>query len=183
MNTEENNQNLPFKSLQILPKSGILAKDLERKILDGEVNPLEVKVFLKKVMAIDKKVFTDSENKEQLNDLLEQEFLKCKEGKNVKMYNATIGETNREYYDFKECGDDLWDDLDHIEKQVKQLKKDREDQLKKLHPDNQPKQSFGIPSTKIMTDYTVKLVTEETTEVFEINPPLKRTVTSLRFTL
>lgn len=167
------NRLLPLEQINNLPKGKEVAKVLQQQILEGELNPLEVSIFLKKVAKIEKEL-TEGENGKKVKEAIVDEILKYQVKSTSKAYGAEIREQNRSFYDFSVCNDELWNDLTEIEKKVAALKKEREEELKALHPDNQKTKGFGIQKTSLNTEYTVDLIIEKIpVEVYDVEPPLK----------
>jgi hypothetical protein len=158
---------LPIEQMQVLPKVKQFIPALQDDIINGKVNPLQVSIFLKKVGKIGEEIVKGDKGKE-IKDLIETEIHKYQEGtKTAKAFGAEVRESNRKYYDFSECGDIVWEELNKIEKQVKELKKQREEELKL----KVPKPGLGLPAINIEVSYVPKLTLEPTNDLLEIKAP------------
>lgn len=124
----------------------------------GETNPLQLKAQLKFIEAAIKKI------DEQTKDAQLKELDKYPKGP-VEMYGFKIEPMEAgTYYDYRSTGDPEWIELDKINVQSELLIVKRQKFLKLL--------------TKQIT-----VVDEETGEVVTINPPIKKSTSSLKFTM
>lgn len=168
---------LPIEQLKVLPKVKEFVPNLQNDILEGNVNPLEINIFLKKVGKIAEEM-VKGEKGSQIKELILDEIVKNQEGtsKTINVFGTQIRESNRKYYDYTNCNDIVWEELDKIEKQVKELKKKREEELKLTIPSQKENldnlaQGLGIVPTNIAVSYVPKLILEPTNDLLEINPP------------
>lgn len=162
----EQNNKLPFNQVQILPEAKSFVPSLQQQILNGEVNPLQVNVFLKKIEKIGK-LLTEGKEGAKVKEAILDEIHKFQEGKTARVFGAEIRESNRKYHDFSECNDPLWERLIEIKKEIDQRLKDREAELKL----KVVKPGLGIPEVKISIDYMPELVIHDNTDLAIINPP------------
>lgn len=170
-----------FLPLIQTPKVKEFLPQIQESILSGDYNPLEIVLFLKKSEKILKELYSGDKGKE-IKEIIENEIRKNQVKNTAVVFGNKIQERNTSYYDFSECGDVVWDELNKIEEQIKKLKKEREEQLKLKIP-KIDKVSFGITSTTIEVSYIPKLELLETTDLIDINPPKKGARTSFAFYL
>lgn len=176
MNTKDL-KNLTPNSLEVKAKD--LTNNIKNSMLNGNIDIIDAFMFLKKNAKIFETLYEDKKIKE----LLQTEFDNNKEKKSVKRYGQRITQSDRANYDYSECGDPELEELYKIQKQVKELIKNRENQLKQLHQDNSSKEiSFGIKKPEIVTNVEYNLeIKEVPTDVITVNPPIKYGKTSLSF--
>lgn len=165
-----------------IPKNEVKAKNyfkiVKDKIINGEISALEVMVFFKK----NHKIFESLKEDKEIKSIFEKEFENNKEGKSVKILGNRLTETSRSHYDYSDCNDPNLEELYNIQNRVEELIKEREKELKNLHPDNNKSNKFGINKYEIISNKSYELIEkEEETEVFSVNPPTKYSKTSTTF--
>lgn len=171
---------LSTDSLINLPvKEGVKAvKDLVRA---GVVDNAYIAVSFKKISDIYDEVRKDKDIKE----ILENSLRPYAEDKaNPVLLGYILSErATRTWYDFSECGHPVYDELCKLEEQIKEMKKQLEEQLKALIPKT-TQYSFGIPNTNqsINIESIPVLNWEPSGEVAELKAPLKRQTTGIVFT-
>lgn len=146
------NQTIPSKS----SLEGYVI-DIVDHVKRGEGNPIEISAKLDFVMKI-------CENaKKDLKDAVISELNKARERKDYFGYKIEVAEVGTKY-DYSQCGDSKWYDLqDQLEK-IKAKISDREAMLK------------AIKEPQMFVD-------EETGELFKVTPPVKTSTTTPKFTL
>lgn len=85
-------------------------------------------------------------------------------------------------YDFSACGDPLWDSLNEVEKQVKQMKKDRETQLKAFFPELKGNVMFGSANPTVVVDYVYCLQQMDLRQDVTLMKPIKYQQTGIKTT-
>lgn len=172
--------------LPILASPNVKVKDyipiVREMVLSGEVDAAEFGVILKKYEKLAKDIFEGAKGT-QLKEHIYAESLKFKEGSKSTMHisGARVMDTSvHTYYVFDECGDPVWTELDKIEKQIKALKKEREDELKSKIPSD-TQLTLGISNTSISVDYIPVLTLEENEDVVNIKPPVKMQRQGLKY--
>lgn len=149
-------------------------------IIDGSINAPLIGVVLKKFAKLQEEVNSNEEAKK----IIFNETSKFQEGskKTIALYGAkiTIGAT-RTWWEYQECGDILWNQLDSIEKEIKLWKKQREEELQATVP--KVTQMFGMPTKSMVIEQLPKLVWEESGEVITITPPVKKSTDGLKYSV
>lgn len=130
--------------------------DIFNNIKDGGDNPIEIAAKLDFIMKICEGA------KKEIKGLVVRELEKAKERKDYFGYRIEVTEVGK--YDFTNCGDAKWYDLQEQLKNLEAKIKERETFLK------------GIKEPLAVFD-------EETGEVFKVMPPVKPTTTTPKFTL
>ena len=153
-----------------IPTSDII-DNIKNAVSEGEVPALETGIMLKKIAKISEEIFKD----EVFKTIVHNETLKSFEGKNYKGYGMTISErATSTFYDFTVTNDPLWIALDEIQKQVKELIKAREEDLKGLIPKSTNlSMAIANTETKVTIDNLPKLIWENCGEEVTIKPPIK----------
>lgn len=176
----EENKGLKLLSMANEMKVSDMSEQIIDKIKEGEVNAPLMGVVLKKFAKLFEEVNKDEEAKKIIFD----ETAKYQSGskKTIEIYGAkiTIGSV-RTWWEYQDCQDPLWDALDSIEKQIKELKKQREEQLQTTVP--KVNALFGIPTTSLIIEQLPKLVWEESGEVATITPPVKKSIDGLKYSV
>lgn len=131
--------------------------DIVQHVEKGEGNPIEISAKLDFMMKI-----CDSAKKE-IKPAVIRELEKAKERKDYFGYKVEVKETGTKY-DYRNCGDSKWYDLQEQLQFIEDKIKDRETFLK------------AIKEPLMIAD-------EETGELFKVIPPVKTSTTSPCFTL
>lgn len=174
------NKGLKLLTMASTMKVKDMAESIKVRIETGEVNPAVMGVVLKKFAKLFETVNDDKEIKQIIFD----ETSKYKEGnkKTIELLGAkiTIGSV-RTWWEYNECGDPYWDNLDSIEKQIKILKKERETQLQSFVPklDN----IMGITTKAEIIERLPVLIWEESGEIVQIVPPVKKSTDGLKYSV
>ncbi len=173
------------KSLKLLSEIAIkkvkdVAEPIKEGIRNGNIDPAKIGIVLKKFSKLFEEVTEDKE----IKDIIFKETEKYKEGnkKTIELMGAkiTIGAT-RTWWEYNECGDPLWNKLDEIEKQIKEMKKEREQFLQTLVP--KTNSIFGIPSSTTVVELLPKLDIEDYGEVVTLIPPIKKSTDGLKYSV
>lgn len=155
------------------------AELIKTGIIKGESNPTYVGVVLKKFEKIYEAVKKDKE----LFNLIAEDTKKYQEGtaKTFSVFGATITIANgRSFWDFKDTQDEYLNRLKTIEKEIKDLIKNREDELKlkaeAWSTKNTPQGGidFQVKPFLVTWDELPKLEWEEGYGECETLPPVKR---------
>lgn len=157
-----------------------IIRQIKDSVFNGEVPALETGIMLKKISKISEDIFKDEVFKTAIRD----ETIKSFEGKTYKGYGMTISErATRTYYDFEICGCPIWNALNQIQLEIKELIKAREEELKAMIP-KESKISFGIASTEhtVTISQVPVLNWEPSGEQVEIKQPIKYQTTGLVYT-
>lgn len=178
----EENQN---KGLAVVPQLAQLnhlefGKQIANAIVEGTVDPLMIQIFLKRMEAIQKEL---KGNEEVKRIMLDEAYKHNADGKTFPFMGADIlvGAVHTSY-DFSVCGDILWDNLNEIFNQVKEMKEEREAFLKAAFPEKVSKFGFNPPPTVIVHN-TYSLVSNDCGEEITLKAPLKRQQQGLKVTL
>lgn len=178
---ESNNvHNAEFESdfdKQIAPISALaqldhnqVAKTISNSIKEGNVEPLKVHMFLKRVEKI---IEILKEDKEVKDILMNEAGKHVIDGKSFDYMGATlrVGPTYT-FTDYSTCGDPLWDSFDEAEKTVKAMKKEREAFLKAAFPETTS--LFGSPNPTVIVDYVYSLTQSDLGEEVTLMKPQKK---------
>ena len=136
-------------------------------ILEGEVDPLQVHMFLKRIEKITELVKTNKDVKEAVTKAASLhspdkafDFM----GASLK-----VGAVHTAY-DFSECGDLLWNNLNEMVTKFTAMKKAREEQLKVAFPENI---GFGFKPPRMIIDHLYHVETVDCGEEVVLNQPKK----------
>lgn len=130
------------------------ARDILAATKNGEVNPLKAYTVVKRMENIAKTVLEDKEFKKLGLDEVEKHL--SGNQKTIELYSAKISKAvTYTYFEFQDCGHPVWDELDKIEKIVKEAKKLIEEELKLLIPKETSQIGLGI------TNDTKQIVVEK----------------------
>ena len=136
-------------------------------ILEGEVDPLQVHMFLKRIEKITELVKTNKDVKEAVTNAASShspdkafEFM----GASLK-----VGAVHTAY-NFSECGDLLWNNLNEMVTKFTAMKKAREEQLKVAFPENI---GFGFKPPRMIIDHLYHVETVDCGEEVVLNQPKK----------
>lgn len=129
---------------------------IKQSVLEGEVDPL---LFAAQVSAMEK-LFTTLKSDILIKDCVLQEaekYGKSFEKGNAKFAIKEVGVT----YDYTDCNDEEWDQLDSSLKMISDRKKERENFLKAITPDTEIYGANGLqiipPAKRSSTMVTVTL--------------------------
>ena len=157
-----------------------MASTIITGIVDGSVNAPLIGVVLKKFAKLQEEVNSNEEAKK----IIFNETAKYQEGnkKTIALYGAkiTIGSV-RTWWEYQECGDILWNQLDSIEKEIKLWKKQREEELQATVP--KVTEMFGMPTKSMIIEQLPKLIWEENGEIVQIVPPVKKSTDGLKYSV
>lgn len=170
-------------------KATVTADKIIEKIKNGEIAPAYMGVVTKKFEKIHELINKNKEAKE----LIAQDVKKWLEGnkKTVELYGAKITVANSGYWDYSTTNDPYLDSLKDIEKELKDLIKNREKEIqlkaevwhKENNPHNIHNLGLGIRAFNLQYDRLPRLEWDEGIEVVETNPPVKISREQLRFSL
>lgn len=143
---------LPETKAQVEQYAGLI----RQSVLDGEVDPL---LFAAQVSAMEK-LFTTLKSDILIKDVILEEaekYGKSFEKGNAKFCIKEVGVT----YDYTDCQDEEWEQLDSSLKMISERKKKREEFLKAISPDAEIYGANGIqiipPAKRSSTQVTVIL--------------------------
>ena len=168
---EKGNEN---KGLAIVPQLAQLnhikfAKDLGDSIKEGDVDPLVVHIFLKRIENIQKIL---KEDKEVGSAIKVAAGMHDGTGKQFSFMGAKLALTSvHTTYNYEQCGDILWTNLNEIFQQVKEMKEDREKFLKAAFPDKVNK--FGFTAPRVVVEKLFTLESMDCGEEVVLNQPRK----------
>lgn len=169
---------LPVEQIIVLPKVKEIVPAMQDAMLSGEYDPLKVVIMFRKMGKLAEEVFKGEKGAE-IKEQVFNEIKKHQEGSTSRVYGVEIREQNRSYHDFTECNDPIWEELNSIEKRVKELKKKREAELKlKI-----PTPGIGMPQLQIAVDYIPELILHENTDLAYINAPVKGSRSTMAYYL
>jgi hypothetical protein len=147
-----------------------VADALVDKLREGYINPIQFHLAMKRM---EKLVEVVSKN-DDAKDIIISEVRKNLSGnvKTVKMFGASLSvAATYTYYDFRECNDIYLNELYDIQEKVKQLIKDREDELKLLIPNNN---DLRIPTATKVIDRMPSLEWTELGQDCVVSAPIKK---------
>lgn len=154
------------------------ANDLITNIKEGNVDPLLVHIFLKRIEKI-QEILKD--NKEVKEIIINEGVKHALEGKpftytGAKISVAAVYTT----YDFSSCNDPLWNCLNEEFVKLSEMKKEREAFLKAAFPEKVNK--FGFTAPRVIIDKLYYLEQADCGEEVVLNAPIKRQQTGLKVT-
>lgn len=158
---------------------------IQERILNGEIDAAKTGVILKKFAKLYEELFKGDAG-ETVKDVIYEETIKYKENKaTFELMGAKITDgVVRTWYDYEQCGDPLWNELNRLEGVLKKLKKEREEELKNTMPsDNQL--VLGVGNKSILVPYELKIQKRniEPNKVVQIIPPVKRQTYGLKYSV
>lgn len=180
MEGQEQQSNLPaLMGLASMNYVDIAAK-MENAILEGQVEPLQVAFFLKKVEKITEAL---KENKTIKEANIKSASQYIGTGKTAKFLDGSIriGQVGTNY-DFSTCNDILWNNLNEIFHQVKAMKENRETLLKNAFPEGNVVR-FGFTAPKMIVEKLYTLEEMDCGEEVTLSAPLKRSQEQVIITL
>jgi len=175
MNEQENNKVGLFFEGNPLPE---IIDKVVTGVLDGTLDAALVGVSLKKMTKLAEIVLADDRVKQSIQDATMKYIEKGSTGQ--------IGDTKIQFcptytaYDFKVCGDPIWDALDDISSKVKEMKKNREDELKLLI---RKENELSVMNREVIIGQVPKLVMTTSGEIIELSPPLKYQTEGIKYTI
>ena len=167
-NTQENKQ-LQLQTVANLAQLNHeeVSNTIINSILEGEVDPLQVHMFLKRIEKIAEIVKTNKDVKEAVTKAASShspdkafDFM----GASLK-----VGAVHTAY-NFSECGDLLWNNLNEMVTKFTAMKKAREEQLKVAFPENI---GFGFKPPRMIIDHLYHVETVDCGEEVVLNQPKK----------
>lgn len=174
------NKGLKLLSLANTMKVKDLSETIGQRIINGDVDAATIGVVLKKFS----KLYDEVNKDKQVKEIIFKETSKYQNGtkKTFELLGAkiTIGSV-RSWWEYNECQDPLWDALDSIEQQIKLFKKQREEELQATVP--KVTQMFGVPTKAMIIEQLPKLVWEESGEIVNITPPVKKVTEGLKYSV
>ena len=167
-NTQENKQ-LQLQTVANLAQLNHeeVSNTIITSILAGEVDPLQVHMFLKRIEKIAELVKTNKDVKEAVTKAASSHSL----DKAFDFMGASlkVGAVHTAY-DFSECGDLLWNNLNEMVTKFTAMKKAREEQLKVAFPENI---GFGFKPPRMIIDHLYHVETVDCGEEVVLNQPKK----------
>lgn len=125
------------------------------EILSGSKNPLELELYLKNI----EDTISEIRKNEEVKRLIYEEASKYNQ-KTFEFANAEITLTSRSTFNFKDCNDSIYNDLDNVLKTTKEQIKEREAFLKSLKSEvvNPETGELIYPANKQTTEFlTIKI--------------------------
>lgn len=179
--TENSKTSNQETGLAIIPKLAQLnhvnfGKQIIENIKEGTVDPLQIHLFLKRFEELKKLVGEDKEVKEIINKEASKHI---QDGKTFEYLGAkiTLAAVSTKY-EFNNCNDILWTNLNNLFEQIKEMKEEREKFLKAAFPEKVNK--FGFTSPTVVIEHTYVLQRMDCGEEVKLNAPVKRQVDGLR---
>ena len=170
----EKSQETQNKQLQLATVANLaqlnheeVSKTIIDSILEGAVDPLQVHMFLKRIEKITELVKTNKDVKEAV--------IKAASSHSPDKAFAFMGASLKvgavhTAYDFSECGDLLWNNLNEMVTKFTAMKKAREEQLKVAFPENI---GFGFKPPRMIIDHLYHVETVDCGEEVVLNQPKK----------
>lgn len=150
--------------------SSSIVKAIKDKLEFGDVNPVQVGIFLKKT----EKVIEELKKDDEVKSLIYNETIKFFENKKYSTFGVTITEravsTN---YDFDVCNDPIYNRLMAINTQLKELLDTRKETLKKLIDENPSIGSIKGDYKEVVLSLPELIWIEGDGEEVTIKPPIK----------
>lgn len=160
---------------------------IQDKVLNGEVNPIQAAVFLKKLGKLADE-FYKGEKGSVIKELVKDDIERSLEGKSLTVYGAHISMGSRSTYDYASSMHPEYLELLNIKSAVDKRLKELEKELKLIAESayNAPVFAEGnmkIPSTKksIKVHLTWSLEATDSDEYFEVEIPKKLTMSFPKF--
>lgn len=139
------------------------------KLKEGYINPIQFHLAMKRMEKLVEVVSKNNDAK----DIIVSEVRKNLSGnaKSIKMYGATLSvAATYTWYDFSNCNDIYLNELYDIQEKVKQLIKDREEELKLLIPNNN---DLRVPTATKVIDRMPSLEWTELGQDCVVSAPIK----------
>jgi hypothetical protein len=183
----ENNAEFVTEQEQLLPVVKLaqlnhidVANTIINGIIEGNVDPMTTHMFLKRMEKLSETVLADEDVKritlEAANNSIEKGSSFNYMGAKLTVMAVYTS------YDFSACGDPLWDSLDIIEKQIKDMKKERETQLKAFFPEAKAGSLFGSVNPTVIVDHIYSLQQMDCGEEVKLMRPIKYQKTGIKTT-
>jgi len=148
----------------------VIVNNIKDAVEFGEVDPLQVGIFVKKIEKIAKTINEDKDFKR----VVHEETLKHFTDKKYKGYGMTISERAvHTTYDFAVCGDPIHNRLTQILTDVKKLLESREEDLTKLIDNNPTFGTIKPPHKEVITQLPILMWEDGDGEEVTINAPIK----------
>jgi hypothetical protein len=170
-------------------KAQITADKIIARIKEGDISPAYLSIVLKKFEKVHELVTKDKDAKE----LIVNDIRKYLEGtkKTVELFGAKITVADAGYWDYSNTDDEYLKTLEKIHEETKELIKLRKKEIELLaiqyektnSPHNIHNLGLGIKSFTLKYDRLPRLEWDETIEVFDTNPPIKKGGEQLRYSL
>lgn len=159
---------------------------IQNAILEGEIDAARAGIILRKYAKLHEEIYK-GEMGEAVKDVVYEDTISHKEGNKatIELMGAKItAGAVRTWYDFEQCNDPLWSELERLEKIIKQLKKDREEELKMTIPSSSSLE-LGLVNKSILVPYELKISKKDFTnpKVAQITPPVKRQIDGLKYSV
>lgn len=163
-----------FLSIAQVPHEGV-AEAIKQQILEGNVNPLEALIALKRMEKVVKLTLDSSEGDKEVRDMLKEAVRTSLDGgKSIDIFGANLRlQATGTWYDFSECQDECLNELYKIQEQVKEAIKQRETEIKAILPPDDNK-NLGIRSRVIVQEHMPHFEWVESGVDNTIFPPIKR---------
>jgi len=164
-----------------------LIANIKENILSGNISALEGAVVLKRMAKVSEEVLKDEDIKKMAMTELEKYAGELKGAtKSVNLYSASMSiSPTYTFYDFKECGHEVLDQLYKIQEHCKEMIKQIEDEVKTIPPpSNQVNiEEFGIKNDgrDMVFQQMPKLIWEDYGVIANVKPPRKVQTIGIRF--
>jgi hypothetical protein len=174
-NTNEQEQNLlpVINFIQVDDKH--LIDSIKYQILEGNCNPIEVYLGLKRLSKVVEGTIDGSKGDKELKEIFKnkvREYLGNE--KSVTMFGANLSiRPTGTSYDFSECNDEYLNELYRIQSEVKELITVRENEIKAMLPPDDNKK-LGIRTKTIVNDKMPSLEWYDHGQDSVIYPPIKK---------
>ena len=157
-----------------------VAEAIKREIVEGNVNPLEVLIALKRMQKVIELTVDSSKGDKEVKEILRKAVETSLDGGKSLDYmgaNLRIQDTGV-HYDYSECNDIYLNELYRIQELVKENIKKREEEIKALLPPEDNKK-LGIRSRVIVQEYLPHFEFVEHGEDNTIFPPIRKAGSSI----
>jgi hypothetical protein len=151
-----------------------LADNIKHHIKEGNINPLEMLITLKRLKQIvDLTISSEKGDKEIKTILREAVFNSLDGGKSIDIFGANLRlQATGTRYDFSACNDTVLNELVKIQEQVTALIKTRQDEIKALLP-SESNTKLGIRTRAIIQTGFPSFTIDDSEWEDVINPPIK----------
>lgn len=154
-----------------------LITNITEQVINGNVNPLEAHVILKRMAKVSEEVLKNETIKKMA--LTEAEKYLSGSKKTFEQYSSKITiQSVYTYYEFEECGHEVLDELYKIQELIKEQIKVLEEGLKTIIPSEKAQANaglFGIENNakEIVMEKFPKLIWEDYGNIVQVQPPRK----------
>lgn len=170
---QENKGLTPFLKMVNLPFENI-AESIIEQVTEGNIDPIQMYLALKKMEKVVKLTIDSSDGNKELREICKDAVRKSLDGgKSLEMFGAKLRmQATGTWYDFSNCNDTVLNELYKIQKEVNELIKTRETEIKALLPAEDNKK-LGVRTRPIIQTGFPQFTIDENEWEDVLNPPIK----------